>query len=184
MVARARCEFVDGLEVDVGDSVARVPNGRQRRFFFLHVVLPTAVGATIYLLFRTTSLLVFHWLQTLHLLPLVMAARQLCSEIRLPEWLLYSLPDGLWVYAVTSWMILIWSRRPPLPWLLIGVALGVGGELGQAVGMVSGTYQHLDMIFYLLGFFTACLQLELDHETSLLFRMGAVGNDCVRLWKR
>jgi hypothetical protein len=184
MVARARYEIVDGLELDAGHCVARIQNGRWRRFFLLHVVLPTAVGATIYLLFRTTSLLVFDWLQTLHLLPLVMVARQFCSAIRLPEWLLYSLPDGLWVYAVTSWMILIWSRRPPMPWLIVGVALGVGGELGQAVGMVSGTYQHLDMIFYLLGFITACLQLEIDHETSLRFRIGAVGNDCLRLWKR
>ena len=36
--------------------------------FTLHVILPTAIGAMIYVLFRTTSLLVFDWLETIRLL--------------------------------------------------------------------------------------------------------------------
>jgi hypothetical protein len=108
----------------------------------------------------------------------------LCSEIVLPEWLLYSLPDGLWVYAITSWVIMIWNRDPPLAWLVIGAALGIGGELGQVIGIVPGTYQHLDMVFLTCGFLIACLQLEIRYETSLPFRIRFVGHDCLRLWKR
>jgi hypothetical protein len=152
--------------------------------FCLHVVLPTAIGAAIYLLYRSTHLLVFEWLTACRLLPWVLLAREYCAGFQLPEWLLYSLPDGLWVYAITSWMILIWSRNPPLPWLLVGVMLGCGGELGQIVGIVPGTYQHLDMVFYLVGFGAACLQLELNDESPCLFCGGVIGHGHLRLWKR
>lgn len=185
MLANTRHSAVDNASCGIGNRMRRrVPRAVRNRDFLLHVALPTAAGAMVYLLFRTTSLLVFDWLQALCLLRWTLAARELCSGIHLPDWLLYCVPDGLWVYAVTGWMCLIWTRRPPLPWLLIGVVLGVGGELGQLVGVVPGTYQHLDLVFYLLGFFTACLQLENDYETSLLFRPGVVGDGFLRLWKR
>ena len=152
--------------------------------YILHVVVPVAIGAAVYLLFRTTSLLVFEWLRSIGLLETTLAVRGLVAGINPPEWLLYCLPDGLWVYAVTSWMILIWKRNPPLPWLFVGVALGVGGELGQAVAIVPGTYQHLDMVFYVAGFLGACFQLEYSDETSRILWLRIAGNDRVRLWKR
>lgn len=154
------------------------------RPFCLHVILPIAIGAAIYLLFRTTSLLVFDWVAKAHLSEVTFAARQLLSGIHLPEWLLYTLPDGLWVYAVTSWMILIWKGNPPFHWLFVGLALAVGGEIGQAIAIVPGTYQHLDILFYVTGFLLACLQLELKHETSLLFHIGIASYDRIRFWKR
>lgn len=167
-------------------AVPSIRNSRHTAYrqFAVHVILPTAVGAMIYVLFRTTSLLVFDWLETFHLLQLSLNAREVCCGIDLPDWLLYSVPDGLWVYAVTSWMIMIWTRNPPLPWLLVGVGLGISGELGQLIGIVPGTYQGLDMVSYSVGFVAACLQLESAHETSLPFRFGAVGDGCLRLWKR
>lgn len=153
--------------------------------FLFHVVMPISIGTAIYLLFRTTSLLVFDWLDAVTLLEPTIVARGMFSGISLPAWLLYSAPDGLWVYAITSWMILIWDRRPPLPWLLAGVALGVGGEIGQAIAMIPGTYQHLDVLFYVGGFWAACFfQLESFHESPYVLRSGIAGNDIVRVWER
>jgi hypothetical protein len=54
--------------------------------FALHVILPTAIGAMIYVLFRTTSLVVFDWLDAIRLLQFTLHLRQLCSEIVLPDW--------------------------------------------------------------------------------------------------
>ena len=152
--------------------------------FLFRVVVPVSIGAAIYLFFRTTSLLVFHWLSAVNLLEPTLIVRGWLAEITLPNWLLYSVPDGLWVYAVTSWMILIWQRRPPFLWLFVGVALGLGGELGQAIGIVPGTYQHLDIVSYIAGFLLACLHLEYIHETSPIVRFRIAGNDRVRVWER
>jgi hypothetical protein len=134
--------------------------------FFLYVFAPTALGASIYLLFRSPNLVVFRWLDAVGLRDAVMTWRTSVSDVHLPEWLLYSAPDGLWVFATTSWIIHIWRGKPPWPWLLSGVALGVGSELGQAMGIVPGTYQHEDIVVYVAGFLLALIQLRQPHEKT------------------
>ncbi len=116
--------------------------------FLLHVVLPTLVGTAVYVGWRTTDLLVFRWIEFLHLEILVFR-----PTFGLPELLLYSLPDGCWVYAITSWMFLIWNRF--VHWVWIGLILAVGAEFGQLFGLVQGTYQTLDVLFYVGGFVLA-----------------------------
>jgi len=135
--------------------------------FSLYVVLPTFVGASIYLLFRTPSLMVFQWVDAVGLHTQLMTLRECLSGARLPDWFLYSLPDGIWVYATTMWMLVIWRGATPWPWLSIAVLLAVGAEFGQAVGCVPGTYQHLDILFYLGAFLLALLQVRSFNETSL-----------------
>lgn len=135
---------------------------------FFHVLLPISFGAAIYLLYRSTSLWVFHWIAAAGLYDGLINIREAVSIAHLPFWVLYSLPDGLWVYAATAWMVEIWrgSRSwATLPWIAVGVALGVGGEIGQAIGLVPGTYDHLDILFYVGGFLLALLRLgDKRHE--------------------
>ena len=116
--------------------------------FFLHVLLPTAVGTCVYVGWRLTNLLVFRWIEYCGLQSLVIR-----PTISLPEWLLYLLPDGCWVYAITSWMMLIWKRFTAWTW--VGVVLAVGAEYGQLLGLVQGTYDTLDVVFYVGAFILA-----------------------------
>ncbi len=150
--------------------------------FRLHVCVPTFIGASIYLLFRTPSLLVFNWVESVGLDTHLMALRDSVSGVQLPDWLLYSLPDGVWVYAITMWMLIIWDGAPPWFWLLLGVVLALGAELGQAIGLVQGTYQHLDMLFYLGAFLLALLQMRCFYETTPAFcnRTFDNGLSCTR----
>ena len=150
------------------------PDERERTYwekshmcrFMLHVCLPTFIGASVYLLFRTSTLLVFKWGEAVGLHGHLMALRERVSEVQLPEWLLYSFPDGVWVYATTMCMLIIWNGAPPWPWLSIGLVLAVGAELGQAVGYVQGTYEHLDILFYFGAFLLALLKVRCFYETS------------------
>ena len=121
------------------------------RKFALHIVFPTLVGTTIYLLFRTPSLLAFRWVEAIGVDGPVMVLRKCTSDVQLPAWILYSLPDGIWVYATTAWMLIIWRGAISWPWVSIGVLLAIASELGQTVGVVRGTYQSLDILFYLGG---------------------------------
>lgn len=116
--------------------------------FTLHVVLPTALGTCIYLGWRSTDLLVFRWLDVCGLTSVVYRPTTV-----LPHWALYSLPDGCWVYATTSWLLLVWHRLAPWTWL--GVILAVGTEFGQLLGYVEGTYHSLDVVFYVGAFIMA-----------------------------
>jgi len=48
---------------------------------------------------------------------------------------------------------MIWGRMTA--WVFTGVVLAVGAELGQLIGIVPGTYDHLDMAFYVGAFILA-----------------------------
>lgn len=134
--------------------------------FLIHVIVPTAIGTAVYVGWRSTDLLVFRWIEYCRLSGLVFR-----PTIDLPHWLLYSLPDGCWVYAATSWMLLIWKRL--VPWTWVAVVLAVGAEYGQLFGFVQGTYQTLDVLFYIGGFILAGV---LNEKTSLV-NVRNIGHD-------
>ena len=113
--------------------------------FGTFVVLPIAIGTAIYLGWRSTTLLVFHWMAICGIPDDVFR-----PHINLPQPLLYSLPDGCWAFAGTSWMLLIWRRLHP--WVFVFVVLGAGGELGQALSLVPGAFEWNDIGFYIGGF--------------------------------
>ena len=122
-------------------------------FFAAHVVLPIVVGATIYVLWRSTALRVFTWLALGGLAAPVARLRELAAPLgsALPDWFLYSLPDGLWVYAVMSFMARVWredARRRRVLWIAAGPLLGVGWEMAQRAGIAPGTFDGVDLLWY------------------------------------
>jgi hypothetical protein len=126
----------------------------KKKFLALHVVLPIIVGGLVYICWRDPALLMFKWFRALGVEPLVLQLRvaAAATEPGLPRWLIYSLPDGLWVYAFTAFMAHAWSESPSSPvktfWLSLGVVLGAGSELGQLVHIVPGTFDWIDFICY------------------------------------
>jgi len=120
-------------------------------FETVHVILPILVGGTIYILYREPSLLVFRWLDTLHLDRAVdlLRASTIPTFDMVPHWALVNLPDGLWVYAVASQMAWVWRDASPtrqLCWFSLGPVLGVGSEIGQCIGLVQGMFDQADLV--------------------------------------
>lgn len=117
----------------------------------LHVALPVIVGAAIYLLFRTRTLLAYQWVTAAGAGAWLEVARDHAMPFRavLSGPILYTVPDAMWVYGLTACMRLIWSRNASgarWVWVSLGVVLGAGGELGQALGIVPGTFDPADLI--------------------------------------
>ena len=89
---------------------------------YVHVVLPTAVGAWIYVALRSTDLLVFDWLD----------AAGMTGWMLVLIWNFqagYCTHYPMVAYAFTSWMLLIWGRFTP--WVFAGLAMALAGEFGQ-----------------------------------------------------
>lgn len=134
----------------------------QRRAIWLHVVLPVAMGAAIYVAWRSPSLNLFRWLDFLGLSSAAFALRALLGGVRefLPRILLFSGPDALWVYALTSAMLLIWRgpTRSIRAWLWIsaGFTISFVTELGQALDRFPGTFDSADLV---CGFAAALLAI-------------------------
>jgi len=141
--------------------------------FTVFVLLPLAVGVAIYVGWRSTTLLVFDWMAALGV-----PAHPFRATADLPQPLLYSLPDGCWAFAGTSWMLLIWRRLHP--WVFVFVVLGVGSEFGQALGLVPGTFGWNDVAFYVAGSILAYTGYYCVQTLSVGNRSVDHGRPCCR----
>lgn len=124
--------------------------------FLLHVFSPIFVGAFIYLTWRTTRLKAFDWFVDWGLKDFIVWLRTTFygMDESLPEWVLYALPDGLWAYAATAYFARQWAdQNTPWAWgwTLLAPGLGCGGELGQIIGIVPGTFDWWDLGLSALG---------------------------------
>lgn len=145
------------------------------RLLFAHVVVPITCGGMIYLLFRAKSLLMFRWADAIGIEPFLDHMRSYCTAISLDDfhWFFYSLPDGLWVYSLTTFMFLVWGRelsRESFFWISIGPLLALGGEIGQAFGVVRGTFDPTDLVLCLIGSFLPLVLLFPENQRILSSR--------------
>ena len=123
---------------------------------FCHVIIPITFGGIIYLLFRSDSLMMFRWADAIGVKPVLDDMRVYCTTIQMDNlnWFFFSLPDGLWVYSFTSFMLIVWGlkfSRHSIFWISIGPLLALCGEMGQAFGVVRGTFDPTDLILCLIG---------------------------------
>ncbi len=119
-------------------------------------VFTLLLGGLIYVLFRQDTLKMFSWFDDIN----VSAA---ISELRLhtvplsghfPNWFLYSLPDGLWLFSYLSVLLVVWDNvisKHNIHWLLLVPMVAIFSEIGQLFEIVSGTFDIFDLLFYLLG---------------------------------
>ena len=127
-----------------------------RRTFVTDVLLPLLLGGLIYLLFRSETLFMFRWAESVGAGDALYAVRLVTSAAfpELPGWVLYSLPDGIWVYAGTVQFRLIWRNESDWPanvWRWLIFILALASEVGQALGFVPGTFDWVDAVFIVLG---------------------------------
>ena len=123
---------------------------------FSLVIIPITFGGIIYLLFRADSLLMFRWADAIGIKPALDNMRVFCMTIQMDKmsWFFFSLPDGLWAYSFTSFMLIVWGlkfSKHSIFWIAIGPILALGGEIGQAFGVVKGTYDLTDLVLCLIG---------------------------------
>lgn len=117
-----------------------------------HTLLPLLVGGFIYLFFRSSNLKMFSWLKRIGLEEVFEPIRENFTTLgtNLPDWILYSLPDGLWVYAFTSAILIIWDGKPS-KWLFLPVISGPIVELFQLLNLFPGTFDLIDLGLMLLA---------------------------------
>lgn len=129
---------------------ARLTAGGRVAQGIVHVLLPLSIGGALYLTLRSEGLQMFSWVEILRVDGVVDDARALAAPIKgiASDFLIYTLPDALWVYSLASAVLLIWQRTvglEPVIWLGLVAALGVGGEVAQEMSWVPGTFDRWDL---------------------------------------
>ncbi|MGZ8848512.1 MAG: hypothetical protein ACXW3C_18790 [Pyrinomonadaceae bacterium] len=147
--------------------------------FLLHVAVPLMIGGAIYICWRDPSLVLFDWFHAIGLNSVVEGIRAVTLPYagQLPRWLLYSLPDALWVYAAIMLMDCIWreritSRVNRRLWLWSGPLLAIVIELGQLTGLVRGSFDPYDLVLSAAASFVAALVIITSGKSKRRIEKG------------
>lgn len=147
----------------------------------LHISIALLVSLYIYLFYRTESIFVTRIFSLLFSKELFLNIQQSISKtLTLNSWVIYSLPEGLWIYATTlaskDYYISIKNSKLNLVFLPLLVAFSI--EFFQLINLSNGTFDLIDLIFatffsalgYFLPFGSSLGQtkFQLSQNNSLL----------------
>ena len=126
-----------------------------KKQFLIGSILSLILGTLVYLLFRVSTLKIFSWLENIGVDFLNFKIRKTTlnyTEI-LPDWFLFSLPDGLWIFSYTSLILHIWGKtsKESFFWIIIIPAIAIFSEILQGLKLIPGTFDSIDLLFYTLG---------------------------------
>ena len=123
------------------------------RQFIYHVLCPLFLGGLIYwaarpdvLAFSDSDIQPFTWAKYL------------------PDWLVFNVPDGLWSYSLLSFTFILWQNNRSSNaffWLIVAFSLGIFLEIAQYKHFISGTFDWLDVLTYLIFNTFSVLQFNL-----------------------
>jgi hypothetical protein len=120
--------------------------------------------------FRSTRLRLFGWLESLGSGFAISWLRSTLAHTReqLPDWVLYSLPDGLWLFSLLLFLCLLWRGDERVTQQLqLAVTLGaVAHEAAQAAWPTTGTFSWGDMTAYGLAALGARFLTPFDDRTQ------------------
>lgn len=132
------------------------------------------VGGLIYIFWRSETLMMFAWLEYFGLEKFIRSMRDITLELSLPNWVLFSLPNALWLFSGLLLFDFIWGSEASVSklfWFFIFWMIAVCTELSQALRLIPGTFDWQDMTFIILtGFFaflliTPSIQKERRQDT-------------------
>lgn len=134
-------------------------------------VLSIISGGLIYCAFRTKNLLLFDWIRFLSLDAPIDLIRTISydSISRIPNWLLFSVPDGLWVLSYTCLILYIWNfnlNRKNIFWFVLLPIIALGSEIMQSFNIISGTFDYFDIVAYIVGFLVPFIIFNINFKIS------------------
>jgi len=121
-------------------------------------------GGTVYILLRPSEPLFFNLFGIIGLEDWIALLREntILYGRYFPEWFIFSLPNGLWVFAYSIVIFSIWkSSKSVLKyfWFASIPVIVFGFEFFQLTGLLRGTFSIPDLVFdfagLLTGYFTA-----------------------------
>ena len=119
----------------------------------LHVALPLLLGLALYLTWRSKDVHVVAFVS--RFAPRGVDAVHGAGSARVPALVMGSLPDALWAWAFGATMALVWrgkSWEEKRPWLGAGAFVALFAEVGQALRVIPGTYDHADLVAIAAGY--------------------------------
>lgn len=157
----------------------------------LFVIFPLFLGFLIYVLFRSKNLFYFHIFEFLNIKNFILEMRNLSFLYRkhIPNWVIYSLPDGLWLFSFGTALfykldnikkrILIFTLVFIFMSIFEYIQLFFGGH-----GSLIGTFDKYDLICFLIGYVlvlvTTFIRFYILNNSLDLFKRNKTFNTVIK----
>tara|TARA_Y100001970_G_scaffold222042_1_gene272984 strand:+ start:14 stop:448 length:435 start_codon:yes stop_codon:yes gene_type:complete len=119
----------------------------------LNIISPIIFGFFIYIVYRSNNIIVFDWLYYFDIEMIINSPRvSNVFHLDIPFWFKYNLPDGLWIYSLINIFLLIWIdniNKYNFYYIYIFVLIACICEIFQFYNIIPGTYDFVDILFYL-----------------------------------
>ena len=128
-----------------------------------------AAGGLIYVLFRPDTTLLFCTLVKAGFAESLYQLRASVS-VGLPYWVVYCLPNALWVAAyilITDMVLTGWPMRPKLLTASVIMVVGVASEMLQSANLLPGTFDVADIVAYTAPYSLYVLWIFTKHKIIL-----------------
>jgi len=119
-------------------------------------IVALSVGGIIYILYRTDSLLMFSWFQKLGMSEYICNFRADYGKNSVYGWVKYSMPAGLWLFSYLFIIDSVWGNYKKSVYkcfLCTLPIMAITSELLQYFGILSGTFDFLDLMSYISAIF-------------------------------
>lgn len=114
---------------------------------FISLVL----GGLIYVLYRQKSIIFLSFIEN-HTENKLTDIRSNIYLPKLADWIIYSLPDGLWLFSYMLFVDCLWQKsKSRLFWIFILPIVAILWEFGQKAGICQGTFDINDTLSYLIA---------------------------------
>lgn len=118
----------------------------------------------MYISFRPDTLKMFHFFKVFGLLDYLEELQH--NPARVPMWMLYNLPDGIWLFAYSILIGCFWNFKIKDCWMFILVMpfICIPHEFLQGLGIMHGTYDPSDVLAYVLAIIAGFTYVYLVHR--------------------
>lgn len=118
--------------------------------------LCVSVCGMMYVYFRPDTLKMFHFFKYIGVLDMLENMKR--DPSILYSWVLYNLPDGVWLFAYSIIIGCIWNFKIKDCWMFIFVMplISISHEFMQGLGIMHGTYDPNDVFAYILAISVGC----------------------------
>ena len=122
----------------------------------LTTLIPLIFGGLIYLTYRVETLKMFRWFDNIGATDFIIFLRtnEILQPISLPQWVKFSLPDALWIFSFTYFMLTIWKfkiTKSSAFWIFLAPTIGLFSEIGQLIGLIPGTFDLVDLVLLIVA---------------------------------
>ncbi len=144
--------------------------------FLLHIsiwikpLIYLGSGGLLYILFRSEYLMVNRWVLNNQFGTVLKIIRVHSFKLleSIPKWIVYSLPDALWLMAFGLFLQIIWmdaTKGIRIIWTVVPCSIAFLWELFQATHIVNGTFDLVDLLIYFLTTLLLIKNLKKNEKT-------------------